>query len=196
MSLPALFTVPQSPEEWRAWSFSHASNHYDWIAAAQLKQQNPIVLATNHATAAGNNVLTFASTTSLQINGTIYQMYIIDQTTPEAIPTGTTIKGSNPTQIEMSNNAASPGVGSGDSIGFTLTQPLDLQQFQLDPMDPNNVGLWLYNHQFMHNQMNQVLGTSGFDFLDLDWSDPDQLQEWLRLNGAEHQRISAALGVG
>ena len=70
-----------------------------------------------------------------------------------------------------------------------------LQQFLLDPIDPDDVGYWLYQHQSAHNQINAVLGTSGFDLLSLDWHDPDQFQEWLNLNAAEHVRISAALGV-
>ena len=70
-----------------------------------------------------------------------------------------------------------------------------LVQYQLSPLPFENLGLWLYQHQSMHNQINTVLGTSGFDLLELDWGDPDQLQEWLNLNGDEHVRIAAALGV-
>ena len=72
----------------------------------------------------------------------------------------------------------------------------NLAQYSLDPMDPNNLGYWLYQHQEMHNQVNAVLKTSGYDLLALDWDDPDQFSEWLLLNGSEHQRICAALGIG
>lgn len=71
-----------------------------------------------------------------------------------------------------------------------------LQQFILDPMDLNNLGQWLYNHQVMHNQLNAALGTQGFNLLGFDWEDPQQFSMWLRLNGDEHVRLSAALGVG
>jgi hypothetical protein len=63
-------------------------------------------------------------------------------------------------------------------------------------MNPDDLGMWNYQHQVMHNQLNAALGTQGFDLLELDWQDPDQFTEWLRLNGDEHTRLSAALGVG
>ena len=74
----------------------------------------------------------------------------------------------------------------------------NLTQFCLDPMDPDNLGLWLYQHQEMHNQVNAVLNANNlaYDLLAFDWDDPDQFSEWLLLNGSEHQRICAALGIG
>lgn len=78
---------------------------------------------------------------------------------------------------------------------FTQKQ-VNLTQYLLDPVDPQNLGMWLYQHQAAHDQANAVLGTSGFNLLALDWQDPDQFAQWLRLNGDEHVRISAALGIG
>ena len=62
-----------------------------------------------------------------------------------------------------------------------------LDQFILHPMDLSNLGMWLYQHQVMHNQANAALGTTGYNLLVLDWRDSDQLREWLFLNGSEHQ---------
>ena len=73
---------------------------------------------------------------------------------------------------------------------------MGLDQFMLNPVDPNDLGLWLYQHQTMHDQANAALGTKGYNLLDLDWKDESQFAMWLRLNGDEHQRISGALGVG
>ena len=70
-----------------------------------------------------------------------------------------------------------------------------LQSFVLNPMSLDDLGMWLYNHQSMHNQVNAVLGTVGYNLLALDWRDPDQLEEWLFLNGDEHRRFAQALGV-
>jgi hypothetical protein len=71
-----------------------------------------------------------------------------------------------------------------------------LTTFLLSPVDQNNIGIWLYNHQIAHNQANIALGTKGYDLLSFDWSDEDQFSEWLRFNGDEHVRISAILGLG
>jgi len=112
MGLPSIFSQPSTADDWRAWSFNHAANHYDLISAVALqKSQN-------------------------------------------------------------------------------------LTQFCLDPMNPDDIGFWLYQHQETHNQINAVLGTSGFDLLSLDWEDKEAFAEWCLLNATEHQRLSAALGVG
>lgn len=82
-----------------------------------------------------------------------------------------------------------------DWIVAPKTAGKGLSQFALDVIDPDNVGLWIYQHQVMHNQVNALLGTPGVDLTSFDWQDPDQFQNWLNLNAAEHIRISAALGV-
>ena len=112
MGLPLIYAQPSTADDWSAWAFNHAANHYDWISMAALQK---------------NQLLT---------------------------------------------------------------------QFCLDPMDPNDLGMWLYSHQIMHNQINAVLGFSGFDLLSLDWQDKDEFAEWCLLNGDEHSKISAALGIG
>ena len=72
----------------------------------------------------------------------------------------------------------------------------NLTQYIINPIDPEGLGLWLDQHQSMHQQLNAVLGTQGYDLLNSDWQDPDAFAEWLRLNGDEHLRLSAALGIG
>jgi len=96
----------------------------------------------------------------------------------------------------MSVNASAT-IAIGDNILFgSGVAGLPLEQFILDPMNPDDLGFWLYLHATTHDQLNQVLGTSGFGLVDLDWQDPDQFAEWLRLNGDEHTRFCTALGVG
>ena len=71
-----------------------------------------------------------------------------------------------------------------------------LTQYLLNPIDRNNFGFFLYLNQVSHNQVNQVLGTSGQNLLGYDLQDPDQLNEFFQVHAQEHQRISGALGVG
>lgn len=112
MSLPLLYQQPTDADSWRAWTFSHAVNHYDWIGAVAVQKQKA------------------------------------------------------------------------------------LAQYQLTPVDKVNLGMFLYNHQTMHNQVNAVLGTAGYDLLSLDLEDEEGFAMWLKLNADEHVRISAQLGVG
>ena len=73
--------------------------------------------------------------------------------------------------------------------------PISLNPFPLDPVDPENLGQWLYQHSVMHAQMNLVLGIAGYDLLELDWSDRDQLIEWMNFNSDEHIQASKKLGI-
>jgi hypothetical protein len=77
----------------------------------------------------------------------------------------------------------------------TTPPPISLNPYPLDPIDPDNLGIWLYNHSIMHVQMDVVLGIAGYDLLDLDWRDPDQLREWISFNSNEHVIASRLLGI-
>jgi hypothetical protein len=72
---------------------------------------------------------------------------------------------------------------------------ISLNAFPLDPIDPGNLGQWLYQHAVMHAQMDLVLGIAGYDLLDLDWRDPDQLAEWIGFNADEHVQAGRILGI-
>lgn len=76
-----------------------------------------------------------------------------------------------------------------------LQKNQDLPTFCLNPIDPDDLGMWLYNHQIMHNQMNYILNVPGYNLLELDWQDQDQFMLWMQLNGDEHIRWNAILGV-
>ena len=68
--------------------------------------------------------------------------------------------------------------------------------YVLDPLDPKDSGTWLYQHQIMHNQMNQALGLPGFDLNSLDWQDEGSVADWIAKNWDEHARIGAILNLG
>jgi hypothetical protein len=77
----------------------------------------------------------------------------------------------------------------------TTPAPISLNPYPLDPVDIRNLGVWLYNHAVMHTQMDLVLGIDGYDLLDLDWNDKDQLIEWINFNSDEHIQASRILGI-
>lgn len=77
----------------------------------------------------------------------------------------------------------------------TTPPPISLNAYPLDPININDLGTWLYNHAIMHVQMDAVLAIAGYDLLDLDWRDPDQLIEWMNFNSDEHIQASRLLGI-
>jgi hypothetical protein len=80
---------------------------------ATTTETNPT--ATNNTTAIGNNTLHFGTTPAWVVQG----MVIFDLTNPTAIPANTIVSSTTGTTVVMSNNAAAPGVGSGDNIVFS-----------------------------------------------------------------------------
>ncbi len=71
-----------------------------------------------------------------------------------------------------------------------------LPEFQLDPFDPNNPGVWLYQHQLMHQNQNEVLGIAGYDLLDVDWQNEGERAGWIQLHASEHYQAANILKIG
>ena len=78
---------------------------------------------------------------------------------------------------------------------FSLTGQ-QLQEYVIDPIDPTNAEGWLLQHQFMHNQMDAVLGIQGYDLLDVDLKDRNELSGWIWLNAQEHYQAANILEIG
>jgi hypothetical protein len=78
---------------------------------------------------------------------------------------------------------------------YTLVK-VALPEYVLDPIDPNNVGTWEYQHQLMHDNQNQILGIDGQDLTGLDWKNENELAAWVQLNSSEHLQASDILGIG
>lgn len=70
-----------------------------------------------------------------------------------------------------------------------------LPQYVLDPINPADLGTWLFQHQDLHSQMDAILGISGFDLLDVDLTDQGQLAGWIWLNSQEHYQAAEITGV-
>jgi hypothetical protein len=70
-----------------------------------------------------------------------------------------------------------------------------LPEYLLDPIDPDNPGSWSDLHQAMHNQMDAILGISGFN-LDIDFKDKNTFGSWVFLNAQEHREAADILEIG
>ena len=70
-----------------------------------------------------------------------------------------------------------------------------LTEYAIDPIDHGNLNLWLYQHQAMHDQQNQVTGIAGYNLTGVDWNDREDLRAWISQHADEHFRIATLLGV-
>ena len=71
----------------------------------------------------------------------------------------------------------------------------NLPEYVLDPVDLDS-WTWLYQHQQLHNQMDTLLAISGYDLLDVEFTDQQQLAGWIFLNADEHNQAANILGIG
>ena len=78
---------------------------------------------------------------------------------------------------------------------FAITG-VNLPEYILDPIDPNDTGVWEDQHQIMHQDFDAVIGISGFDLTDVNFKNPELLAGWIQLNANEHYQASQILGIG
>ena len=74
-----------------------------------------------------------------------------------------------------------------------------LPEYMLDPLNPLDetaLNNWLYVHQAMHANQDQVLGIAGYDLSDVDWTDRDNLSFWIQQNANEHYQAANILEIG
>ena len=77
-----------------------------------------------------------------------------------------------------------------------LATGTQLPEYVLDPLNPENIGVWMYQHQLMHQNQDAVLGISGYDLLDAELQDANQLAGWILLNATEHMQAADILRIG
>lgn len=74
---------------------------------------------------------------------------------------------------------------------FSIAVP----SFVLDPLPINDMGVWLRQHQNLHNIMHGVVGSNSNDLTNVDFNDPDQLSSWIWLHAQEHHDVAASLNL-
>ena len=72
----------------------------------------------------------------------------------------------------------------------------NLVEYVLDPINPDDTGIWAYQHQIMHQNMDAVLGIEGFDLTNVDFKNQDLLTGWIELHANEHYQAANTLGIG
>jgi hypothetical protein len=67
--------------------------------------------------------------------------------------------------------------------------------YVIDPMPLHDMGTWLEQHQILHNYMNGVTNGNSNDLTSVDFTDEDQLTEWIWLHAQEHYFAAGVLGI-
>ncbi len=70
-----------------------------------------------------------------------------------------------------------------------------LSDYQIEPINPNDIVSFLNNNSTLHNDMNRTLGQPGSDIQDVDFKDDKQLEAWIRLHYVEHYNAETVLGI-
>ena len=71
----------------------------------------------------------------------------------------------------------------------------NLEQFNLDPLDPSDLQTWLEQHQQLHNDMNAALGLTGYNLNTISFEDAGSVQLWVQLHVQEHLAAHQKLGL-
>ena len=72
---------------------------------------------------------------------------------------------------------------------------LNLTDYQIDPINPDNMTQFLQNNSNLHDDMNSALGLPGDDLQDADLSNSKELEAWVKLHYREHYFAEQKLGV-
>lgn len=70
---------------------------------------------------------------------------------------------------------------------------ISIPSFILDPIPISDMGVWLQQHQLLHNIMNSVTGSNSDDLTDVNFRDQNQLTEWVWIHAQQHYQTSAFL---
>lgn len=71
----------------------------------------------------------------------------------------------------------------------------NLTRFALDPLSPTNIQDFLLGHQFMHDQMDGILGIGGNDYTSFDPNDPNAVEYLWQQHANEHILAETQLGI-
>jgi hypothetical protein len=73
---------------------------------------------------------------------------------------------------------------------------VNLTDYVIDPINQDSLQQFLQNNASLHTDMNNVLQSQASDLLDVDITNPQQLDAWISLNYQEHQNAEQLLGIG
>lgn len=72
---------------------------------------------------------------------------------------------------------------------------IQLPIYVLDPVDLENPGVFMYQHQQMHNAIDALTGVDGYDLTDVNLQEDREFSGWIFLNAQLHYNEATVLGV-
>ena len=72
---------------------------------------------------------------------------------------------------------------------------VNLTDYQIEPINPNDMSSFLQNNSSLHDDMNTTLGLQSSDLQDADLTKPNELESWIKLHSQEHYYAEAKLGA-
>lgn len=212
MPLSEISQIPQTLDDWKAWAFAHMANHRDICRIVNTAGSQGAI--TPSFTSIGGNDFDLSGAT-ISNAGINYWQPATGAWNADATNCGWASSGAPTIAVSVSEgkivgasftpaasnpsmryNTAAPNVGVTPGLTITAGTGNVLAEYPLYPIDLNYLGIWLYNHQTMHTQMDAVLGIAGYNLLELDWTQPGQLADWISFNVNEHIQACRILGIG
>lgn len=72
---------------------------------------------------------------------------------------------------------------------------LNLTDYQIEPINPNDMTSFLQNNSSLHDDMNSALGLQSTDLQDANLGNERELDAWIKLHWQEHQNAEQASGA-
>ena len=72
---------------------------------------------------------------------------------------------------------------------------IDLTDYQIDPMTPDDITQFLQNNSELHDDMNSALGLISSDLQDADLSKDNEKASWIDFHFKEHFDAESKLGI-
>lgn len=77
---------------------------------------------------------------------------------------------------------------------ISKTYGIDLSDFQVEPINPNDLSSFLQNNSSLHAGMNSVLQLQSANLQDANLQEPRELEAWIKIHAIEHYFVEAKLG--
>ena len=75
------------------------------------------------------------------------------------------------------------------------TYGVDLTDFQVEPINPNDLTDFLQNNSQLHDDMNSTLGLQSMNLQDANLQNEHEMTAWIRSHALEHYYAEAKLGA-